>query len=428
MDRTSVVEQEVASTLRQVASATHADGELLERLIRTAQAGDVDHSVAGRRRRMSWLAPLLAAAAVAAIAACVGLLVNAPEHRQPTTPSTPTPSQSSAPSPSSTSGNATQTTLECPETTAALTPQAGSAAEPPLAANPDAALACLTNEPASKQGAVGHGIPLPATVATVLVRLIDEAPPASDAVAQRCAPKSPLLLTRFGYPSGPVDVIESIGCSAGDVIYVNDRGYVLPSLLGSYLEGLTNPSGGSFTPNLTGLTLTQASTAAEEAGETLILSGEIVDSSPNGTVLLQSPAIGGQVGVIVAVHRSTACTVGQLRLQYLPGEASAGNVGGTLLLRDASDSWCELNGPATLTGLTNGTPVTDTIDVKVAENLELSPNAKAAGVHQRFPSDQLVASVLISAEYRDDADGSCQPHWVVPETWRLTLGQITLSS
>jgi hypothetical protein len=266
-----------------------------------------------------------------------------------------------------------------------VVPRAGDK-DAPLAANPTGALACLTNEPADKRAVIGPGTQLPASVAVVLARLIDRAVPADETAAKSCAPTSPVLLTRFGYTSGAVDVIVSIACSAGHVAYVHDRAYLLPALLASYLEGAT------------------------------------------GTVLLQEPTLDHQVEVVVAVHPSPPCLAGQLAIQYLPGGAGAGNDFGTILLRNTSGSWCELDGPAAVTGLTAGHPVTHTLGLAVASDVELSPHAAAAIPGQAVPAHELIASLSLSAGYRDDADGSmCNPHWVVPTTWRLALSAITLT-
>jgi len=328
---------------------------------------------------------------------------------------------------SASAGTRQSIALTCPKTTPPLTPEAGGPGSP-LGESPDAALACLTNEPANKQAVVGAGTRIPPAVGAVLARLIDDAPAASAAVADRCAPQHPVLLIQFSYPAGPIDVIESVECSAGDVAYIDNRGYVLPPPLGRYLEAASTTSGGGFAPDLMGLTLPQASAVAKESGDTLALGGELADSAPNGTVLLQSPIADSQVDVIVSVGQSTPCRAGQLSLQYLPGAASAGNVSGTLYLWNSSVSWCGLTGPVTLTGLTDGAPVTKTIAVQVPPNIELSPNAQSAALHQALPVDQLAASILVTAEYRDDADGSlCKPHWVLPQTWRLALGPETLA-
>jgi hypothetical protein len=315
--------------------------------------------------------------------------------------------------------------LHCPATTPPVRPQAGDRSAP-LAADPTEALACLTNEPASKRAVIGPGTRLPAPVAVVLARLIDRAVSADDATARQCAPDSPLLLTRFGYPSGAVDVIVSIACPAGHVAYVHGRGYLLPALLAGYLEGATGRAGTALAPNLLGQTLTHAADTARRAGDQIVLGGELVDGSPAGTVLLQGPTQDHQIEIIAAVHRSPPCRAGQLAIQYLPGGAGAGNDFGTILLRDTSASWCELDGPAAVTGLIGGHRVTSTLTV--AADLELSPRAVAAIPGQVLPADQLAASLSLTAEYRDDTDGSlCGPYWVVPTSWRVVLDSVALT-
>ncbi len=99
MDRTSVVEQQVTTTLNEVASVTHADSELIERLIRNAQVGYP--SARAERHRPVWIRPLLAATVVAAIAAAA-VLGNLPgRHVHPGTATSTAPAPSASRSPSS---------------------------------------------------------------------------------------------------------------------------------------------------------------------------------------------------------------------------------------------------------------------------------------------------------------------------------------
>ena len=317
--------------------------------------------------------------------------------------------------------------LNCPVTTKAVGLQAGQGW--PLAPDPTGARACLTNEPASKRARIGDGVAIPADVAATLARLIDQATPASAATAARCAPGSPLLLTRFGYRSSVTDVIESITCNH-DVAYIKGRAYVLTPLLGSYLEGATDPLWDTgFSPDVMAMSLSAAETAARRAGDALELAGELTSPGMLGAVLLQYPTVDHQLEVIVAVHPSPACRLDQIAIQYRAGGAGTGNNFGTILLRNDSGSWCELDGEVSITGLSaSGRPVTRTINEPVSRNLELSPHAAPAVPHQQLPEDQLAASVPLMAEYRDDHDGSyCAPHWVVPKTWRLVLQSATLT-
>jgi hypothetical protein len=328
---------------------------------------------------------------------------------------------------SATTSAANSTQLRCPVTTPPVKPHAGDGSAP-LADNPTGALACLANEPAGKRAVIGAGTRLPASVSVVLARLIDQAVPADEATAKRCAPDTSHVLTRFGYPSGTVDVIVSIACPAGHIAYVHDRGYLLPAVLASYLEGTTDPAGRGLAPNLMGQTLAHAVDAARRAGDHIELGGGFVDNFQAGTVLLQYPTLGHQVEVIAAVHHSPPCRAGQLAIQYLPGGAGTGNDFGTILLRNTSAAWCELNGPAAVTGLTGGRLVTNTRKLPVVGDLELSPHAAAAEPGHALPADQLTASLSLSAEYRDDRDGSlCNAHWVIPKTWRMVLDAVTLT-
>ncbi len=341
----------------------------------------------------------------------------------------PHPSQSQRLSPGAAGSQSTDssTTVQCPVTTPPVKARAGDR-NASLGTDPTGVLMCVTNEPASKQAATGAGTPLPASVAVVLARLIDQAAPADKATATRCAPTAPLSVARFAYPSGPTDVVLSTGCSSGAVAYLRDRGYLLPSLLASYLQGATDPASEGLTPNVMGRPLSRAVAAAQQAGATMLLEGELVDQAEAGTVLLQSPTLGDQVGVIAAVHRSPPCHARQLAVQYLTGGAGAGNDFGTIMIRNTSDSWCELRGPASVTGISAGHPVTNTRTVTVDADLELSPHAHAAVPGKASPTDQLAASLRLSAGYRDDAGGSpCTPHWVVPTSWQVAVGSATLT-
>jgi hypothetical protein len=317
--------------------------------------------------------------------------------------------------------------LQCPASAPPVRLRAPGA-DPPLPADPTAALACVTDEPASKRAGIGAGNLLPASVAVVLARLVDESAPANEAAAGRCAPRSPLALTRFGYPSGPVDVVVSVGCSAGAFVYVHDRAYEISSVLADYLQGASNPSASGLVPDVMGDSLRQAAALAEQAGDSVELVGELTDRSAAGTVLLQYPTLDHQVAVIAAAHRSPPCRDGDVALQYVPGNAGAGNDFGTMLLRNISTSWCELDGPVAVTGLTAGRPVTGTVEVAVTPGLELSPDAAAAVPGSQVAPDQLVATVLLSAGYRDDYGGSpCDPHWIVPTSWQVAVGTAAIT-
>ena len=318
------------------------------------------------------------------------------------------------------------TALRCPVTTRHVEPRAGRK-NASLAPDPAGALACLTNEPAHKRALIGTGSRLPASVAVVLARLIDQATPADEIVARRCAPKIPLLLTRFDYPAGPVDVVESIGCADGALAYVHNRGYLLPSGVAKYMQAAANPAGQGISPLVMGEPLTKAIAVARQRGDTIELAGELIGRSAPGTVLLQYPTLDRQITVIAAVRSSQPCQTGQLAMQYLPGSAGAGNDFGTILLRNLSTTWCELDGRITVIGWTAGHSITPRVEAAVVPNLELSPRATAAVPGQTLPADQLVASVSLTAEYRDDQNGSlCTTHRIVPASWHFTVNSITL--
>jgi hypothetical protein len=139
----------------------------------------------------------------------------------------------------------------------------------------------------------------------------------------------------------------------------------------------------------------------------------------------------------VAARPAARCTGSQLGLTYLAGGASAGNDFGTLLVRDVSARPCTLAGPLRVTGLdAGGQPDTATPVDGVQASAVLTPDAgpirwRPPGVLAGVRPGELTGLVSLISEYRDGPAGVdrglCQPLWVVPASWRVTLPGGTLT-
>jgi hypothetical protein len=121
-----------------------------------------------------------------------------------------------------------------------------------------------------------------------------------------------------------------------------------------------------------------------------------------------------------------ACAPAQLTLTYHGGGAGAGNDMGTIVFRDTSGRACRLTGTVSATGRSAaGTPDTATIKAAVARPGLLSPHAAPVPDGAPAPAGELVYGWLLMAEYRDGPasvdNGLCQPDWVIPASWRVTL-------
>lgn len=121
-----------------------------------------------------------------------------------------------------------------------------------------------------------------------------------------------------------------------------------------------------------------------------------------------------------------SCTPAQLTLTYRGGGAGTGNDMGTIVFRDSSGRACTLTGTVSATGLSAAdVPDTATIKAAVAGPGLLSPHAAVVPDGAAAPAGELVYGWLLVAEYRDGPasvdNGFCQPDWVIPASWRVTL-------
>ena len=123
---------------------------------------------------------------------------------------------------------------------------------------------------------------------------------------------------------------------------------------------------------------------------------------------------------------ASACTPAELTLTYRGGGAGAGNDMGTIVFRDTSGRACRFTGTVATTGLSAaGAPDTATIKATVVGPGLLSANAAVVPDGASAPAGERVYGWLLMAEYRDGPasvdNGYCQPDWVIPASWRVTL-------
>jgi hypothetical protein len=138
------------------------------------------------------------------------------------------------------------------------------------------------------------------------------------------------------------------------------------------------------------------------------------------------PPPSAPVRAVTTVRAVPPCTPAQLALSYRGGGASAGNDGGTIVFRDTSAAACTLSGTFSVTGLdAKGVPDTATIKAPVDGRGVLSPHAAPVPDGASPPAGELVYGWILLAEYRDNPAtagvGICQPDWVIPARWRVTL-------
>jgi hypothetical protein len=137
--------------------------------------------------------------------------------------------------------------------------------------------------------------------------------------------------------------------------------------------------------------------------------------------------------VLAAVRKSVAtqalklCGLGDLAFDYYGGGGATGTDFGTIRIRNTSTLPCLLKGSIGIAGTDrNGKVVTQNLTYPVATALVLTARAAPVPAGQEPGPGEVVGTLLLSAEYRDDtAPGAtnelCTRHEVVPATWRLTL-------
>lgn len=297
-----------------------------------------------------------------------------------------------------------------------------------LATDPISAIACFVNQMPQKRR---PGVPIRTDLARSIVRFLNAAPLAPAAQSARCAPtrKYVAVVIRFGYPDGTTADVSEVAPTCAGIVFVDGRGYAAGSVLSSFVFDLTGQS--AQPPDVLGDSLPVVATVARRARLTLEPPDELrTTASAPGTVLLES-LLDGQLSLVIAVAPTAPpCTAPQLALQYLPGGAGTGNDFGQLVLRNTSGGWCAL-GALRVTGRdARGQDVTPTVAVPAGPLTDLSPHAAAERPGSAPVAGQSVAIVQLIAGYRDDPtapNGMCTPHWVIPATWRVTVGGGTLT-
>jgi hypothetical protein len=144
-----------------------------------------------------------------------------------------------------------------------------------------------------------------------------------------------------------------------------------------------------------------------------------------------NPEPGNQVSVIVAVHAAPACRRAQLALRYRAGGFGTGNDFGGIIISDIGPQPCRIAGRVQVTGLgADGRPVTNTVSASISPPGVLSPGAAPIPAFAAPPPGELVYYWLLAAEYRDGPPGVdhgyCQPLWVIPDAWRVSLADGTV--
>lgn len=245
----------------------------------------------------------------------------------------------------------------------------------------------------------------------------------------RCSGRKPLAVLRFGFRGQYVDVaLGAFGCP---IAYLAGRPVALPHVLA---DPLTDEAVFSLppaeVPDLFGATYPTAVATAARTGSRVHLLGEVVvPDSPSGRVILQNPPagrghLGSRIGVVIAVHRPPTCRLSDLAMEYQGGGPAAGS-DSMIRIRNPGPRPCELTGPVALVGTDRaGLEITRTLTIPVDTDLVLTAHAHRVEPGHAGSSGEIVAAVMLAAEYRDDPsspDGLCRRHQVIPTYWRLTL-------
>jgi hypothetical protein len=173
---------------------------------------------------------------------------------------------------------------------------------------------------------------------------------------------------------------------------------------------------------VTGCTVATAGTAGTAAKTTAsTAAGKSASSAARTTA-----GPGAATPVPSAPSAAPSCIPAQLTLTYRGGGAGAGNDMGTIVFRDTSGRACTLTGTVSATGLSAaGAPDTATIKAAVAGSGLLSAHAAPVPDGASAPAGERVFGWLLMAEYRDGPasvdNGYCQPDWVIPASWQVTL-------
>jgi hypothetical protein len=119
------------------------------------------------------------------------------------------------------------------------------------------------------------------------------------------------------------------------------------------------------------------------------------------------------------------CRASVLALAYYGNGVGTGFDFGTILIRDTGESPCLLPGPIGVVGTSvSGKPDTVELSYPVPAALKLSAGEPRIPVGGRPSPGEVVAEMILSAEYRDGPfppTGMCTKHYVIPAVWHLTF-------
>jgi hypothetical protein len=269
-------------------------------------------------------------------------------------------------------------------------------------------------------------------------KLLDVAPEAT----ANCETQPDAVL-RFGYGDGTEADVEifavpqpdETGCDQSTASVAGHLWLLAPTLA-SFLDADAIAPGAKGnpppTPNVTGLSLAQATEVTTRAGMTIYSGGRLTDPLLSAdTVVLQDPPAGaGMIGsgteidVLLSQEPAPTCSAAQLAIDYHGVQYGTGDAFSSLEIRDTGPKPCTLIGPISVVGLdAAGQSVTNREVYPVASDLVLTARAPREADGAATPNDVEIAWVPIQANVRDgpDANGMCTNHLVVPATWLTTL-------
>ena len=269
-------------------------------------------------------------------------------------------------------------------------------------------------------------------------KLLDLAPAGS----ANCG-KHPDAVLRFGYRNGTQADVEIFAVPEPDetgcdqtTASVAGHVWVLSPTLATFLDSTSIAAGAKATPppvpDVTGLSLAQATEVLTRAGLTITSGGRVTDPllSPDTVVLQDPPAgpgmmwSGTEVDVLLSQQPAPACDAAQLAFDYRGVQYGTGDAFADLDVRDIATTACTLTGPISVVGLdAGGHAATNQLTFMVARDLVLTAKAPPRAVDGSAPKNAVMAWIPLQANVRDgpDANGSCANHLIVPKTWAVTV-------
>jgi len=249
----------------------------------------------------------------------------------------------------------------------------------------------------------------------------------------------PDVLLRFefrGAPTRDEDVeVSSVGCDH-PIASVGGHTWLIPQTLADFLSTDAIATGAKFAPppvpDVTGLSLAQATEVLARAGLTITPDERVTDPllTPDTVVLQDPPAgpgmtwSGTEVDVLLSQQPASACSVGQLAFDYRGVQYGTGNAFSDLDVRDIAATPCTLTGPISVVGVdAGGHSVTNRLTLPVAADLILTARAPPREVDGSASKDVVMAWIPLEADVRDgpDANGSCADHLVAPKAWLVSV-------